>query len=161
MRYCKYCGRELDDNAIFCKNCGARTNDDTARHFDRGGFGGFYEPVSFGYDMQGSTAVSILSFLFWEVGLILWFFWRHTRPGKARSAAKGAAAKVGFNIPLVGLVLWLLWKDEDNRDIAKVAGIAAAVGAVFYAVIIILTVVLCATGTIDESVIDSTYSFMA
>lgn len=160
MKFCKYCGRQLDDNAIFCQSCGARANDDeTARHFGSE-HGSFYEPVDFGYDMRGSMAVSILSFISWQVGLILWFFWRHTRPGKARSAAKGAMASVGFNIPMAGLVVWLLWKDGENRDIAKVGAVAAIVGAAFYAFIVIAALALYATGVIDENIIDSAYSLM-
>lgn len=161
MKFCKYCGRQLDENAIFCSSCGARTNDDNpGASSGARGYGSFYEPVNFGYDTRESTGVAILSFFFWQVGLVLWFFWRHTRPGKARSAVKGAVASAGLNLPIVGLVVWLLWKDTDNRDIAKIAGISAIVGAVFYALIVALAVILTATGTIDESIIDYAYALM-
>lgn len=151
MKFCKNCGNAIDDNAIFCSKCGSRTNGDGPRvNFDTfGGFGGYNQyPV---YDTTGSAALAVVSFLFWQVGLIVWLFCRHTRPGKARSAAKGALGNACFGMPVLGLVLWILWKgDYQKKDYAKVCGISAIVGAALYALLIVGMVILTLTGAVDE-----------
>ncbi len=151
MKFCKYCGNSIDENAIFCPNCGARVSGDGPRT-NTGAFGG-YDPYGYSapaYDMQGSMLVTIISFLFWEVGLIIWFFWRMSRPGKARSAAKGALANVCLGMPVLGAALWLVWKDDiGKRDYAKVCGISAIVGVGIYVFMIAALVVLYATGAMD------------
>lgn len=148
MKFCKYCGNPVDDNAIFCKSCGARVSDDGPAYNSGpygnpyGGYGQYNNPYPF-YDNTPSKAIAILSFLFWEIGAILWFFWRRTRPGKARSALKGALAGASFNMPVLGLILWIMWRYEyDKQDFAKACGIAAIVGASIYALTVILMVVL-------------------
>ena len=159
MKYCSNCGQQIDDNAIFCSNCGARTNGDATGaggfgggygggYGGYGGFGGFggYNPYGGAYpvyDTRESTGVAVISFLFWQVGLVLWFLLRRTRPGKARSAAKGTCASASMSMPVLGLVLWLVWKgDPTKHDYAKIAGIFAIVGVVLYALVLVLSAVL-------------------
>ena len=142
MKYCNNCGNAIDENAIFCPHCGARTNGERTHtnYSPFGGFGGYTTPPY--YDTKGSKLLAIVSFLFWQVGVIVWLFCRQTRPGKARSAAKGALSSACLGIPIIGLVLWILWKDDcEKKDYAKVAGISAIVGVVFYAAIIALSAV--------------------
>lgn len=152
MKFCKYCGREIDENAIFCSNCGARVSGDNPRFntnpFDR------YNPgnTTPEYHTEGSIFVAIASFLFWQVGLILWFFWRYTQPGKARSAAKGALASACVSMPVLGAALWLVWKDDTaQKDYAKVCGIAAIVGAAVALIGFVLMLVLVLLGILDPS----------
>ena len=62
MKFCKYCGGSIDDNAIFCPNCGARVSGDNpnvnSNPFDR------YNPGNtVAYDTQGSLLIAIVSFL--------------------------------------------------------------------------------------------------
>ena len=154
MKYCKRCGNPLDPNAIFCPKCGARANgDDPQMNYNP--YGGFGNPYgNFGgypvYDTRGSVWVTVLSFAFWQIGLLMWFFWRHTRPGKARSAAKGALSYASAGMPILGLVLWLVWKNTpENKDLAKVCGISAIVGAAVYALLIVCVIVLNVTGASD------------
>lgn len=156
MKFCKFCGNQIDENAIFCPKCGSRVNGESSNPY--GGQNTSYNPYGgFGYqnpypvyDTAGSKAVAVLSFIFWQAGLILWFFWRRSRPGKARSAAKGTLANVCVSLPVFGAAVWLLWKDDfDKKDFAKVAGISAIVGAVIYAITIIAVVILYATGVVD------------
>lgn len=149
MKYCRNCGNPLDDNAIFCPRCGARSNGDGPNvNFDMyGGYNSGYGPV---YDTQPSRAIAVLSFIFWQVGLIIWFFCRRTRPGKAESAVKGALSSACVSMPLIGLVIWLLWgNDPTKRGYAKVAGISAIVGAGIYALFTVLSIVLILTGLTD------------
>ena len=154
MKYCKNCGAEIDDNAIFCSHCGTRANGDGPKiNFDNfgGGFNPYgsysYQPY---YDTAPSKLIAVLSFMFWQVGLLIWFFCRHTRPGKARSAAKGALSYACVSMPIVGAVLWILWKDDPTkRDYAKLSGISAIVGAGIYAFFIVMGIVLTLTGVVD------------
>lgn len=155
MKFCKNCGRELDENAIFCSHCGTRANGDGPKiNFDNfgGGFntyGGYdYQPY---YDTAPSKFIAVISFLFWQAGLLIWFFCRRTRPGKARSAAKGALSSACVSMPIIGAVLWVLWKDDPSKqDYAKVSAISAIVGAGIYALLIVLSFVLTLTGVVNE-----------
>ena len=137
MKFCTNCGSRIDENAIFCPNCGARVNGEKT-HTNNGGYdpyGTYRYPI---YDTQPSLAVAIISFVFWQAGLITWLFCRTSRPGKARSAAKGLLANICFSLPIVGAIIYALWrKDGENADYAKVAGISAIVGGAFYLVLII------------------------
>lgn len=151
MKFCKHCGSPIDENAIFCSRCGARVNADGPRvnYNPFGGFGGYggYYPV---YDERGSMFMAVLSFLFREIGLVVWFMWRHTHPGKARSAAKGALSSVSVSMPILGAILWMVWRDEeDKRDYAKVCGISAIIGAVIYVLAIVGMIVLYLTGAVE------------
>ena len=148
MKFCTNCGKQIDDNAIFCPHCGTRTNGDSASYTDNGGFGGFggfnpYGPFSSPYhtypvyDQRESKLISVISFLSWQIGLILWIVFRSSRPGKARSAAKGLCAGISVSLPILGGVLWMIWRDDENmRDYARLAGICAIIGAAVYALLI-------------------------
>ena len=101
MKYCTYCGSQLDDNALFCPNCGAKQSTNNAN--STSGERSFFEEHAFGNTYSGrgafssndplvterSRGITVLSFIFPIVGLILWLMWRYTKPGKATSAAKG------------------------------------------------------------------------
>lgn len=155
MKFCKNCGAQIDENAIFCSHCGSRINGDGPKiNFDNFGggfntFGGYgYQPF---YDTQPSKFIAVISFMFWQAGLLIWFFCRHTRPGKARSAAKGALSSACVGMPIIGAVLWVLWKDDPNKqDYAKVSAISALVGAGIYALLIVASIVLTLTGAVNQ-----------
>ena len=134
MKFCSNCGKQIEDNAIFCPHCGARANGDTSGnpYGGTGTYGGYnpYGGTYPVYDTTPSKAVAVLSFFFWQVGVILWLVFRRTRPGKATSALKGALASACVSMPVLGLVLWLIWKnDPTKQSFAKVAGYAAIAGA--------------------------------
>jgi hypothetical protein len=148
MKNCRNCGQQIDDNAIFCHRCGQRTNGDAPNNpfgFDPYSNGGF------GYvDTKESRGIAILSFIFWQVGVVLWFFWRNTRPGKARSAIKGTLAGATFQLPVLGVVLWFLWRnDSENRELARVGLISAIVGAALSLVSSVILTVLSSLGLFD------------
>ena len=145
MKYCSNCGNQLEDSAIICVKCGCAANDSTNNHYESGynpynsydsyGGGDSYGTVYQVYDMRESWPIAILSFLMWKLGVIFWFAWRHTSPGKAKSATKGILARNAMQRPVLGLILWLLWKGDSRRnDYAKIAGIFTIVGASFIAV---------------------------
>ena len=153
MTYCRNCGAEIDENAIFCPRCGARTNGDgPAINFNT--FGGGYNTYGdYGFrplDTAPSKWVAVISFMFWWAGLAIWAFCRHTRPGKSRSALMGLLSSACVSIPLIGVVIWALWKDDpEKRDMVKVGKISAIVGALLYAAMAILSIVLVLTGATD------------
>ncbi len=129
MKFCNRCGSQIDDNAIFCPRCGYRINGDTVNGgYNRQG-GYYYAPFTPAADHTPSKGIAVLSFFFWQVGLIIWLVCRHTKPGKSRSALKGMLASFCLSAPVLGLVYWILWSKSDRRDIAKVCGICAIVGA--------------------------------
>ncbi len=81
MKYCRNCGKEIDDNAVICTNCGATVQENLKQvnttEKDVGGFGW-----------------GILGFFFPIVGLILFLVWKDQKPITAKSA--GIGALVGF-----------------------------------------------------------------
>ena len=146
MKFCKNCGNGIDENAIFCPRCGSRVNGDNP-HFNTNPFDRYNPGNPVYYDTEGSKLIAVVSFLCWQAGLVIWFLWRYSHPGKARSAAKGALANVCVGMPVLGLVLWLvLREDETKREYAKVCGIAAIAGAVIVGVGAILLSVMKLAG---------------
>ena len=156
MKFCKNCGNQIDENAIFCPRCGARANGDSPNiNFD--GYGRAYDTYGgYGYapvDNQPSKFIAVLSFIFWWVGLAVWAFCRHTRPGKARSALKGLLGSACFSMPFIGAIFWALWKDDQTKsDYVKVASTTAIVGACFYALLIVTSIILKVTGIADAGI---------
>lgn len=139
MKYCTYCGTQLEDTVLFCPNCGARQGQSNSGYTGRS----FFEENAFG-SPQGAPRTfysndplvtervkwaTVLSFIFPIVGLILWICWKDTKPGRAISAQKGALAGLCFNMPILGLIFWIIWK-ETNPELAKPCGISAIVGFV-------------------------------
>ncbi len=132
MKYCKKCGKMIDDDAIFCSVCGARTNGDDSGRYAYNTYSNMYgNGGAVNQNAKGSVLLTIIGLLFWQVGFIVWIFTRHTRPAIAKSALKGALGGLTLNLPVFGLVMWIFWKDDPaNRDIAKMCGICAIIGAV-------------------------------
>ena len=161
MKFCTDCGKQIDENAIFCPHCGARVNGDGVQQNRGGGFGSFggfnpygpfsrYQPYPV-YDQRESILISGISFLFWHIGLIFWLVFRRSRPGMSRSAAKGMCAGTSFAFPLFGAILKLLWRDDQGmRDYSKIAGISALVGAGAYVLLIMAVALIALPGVIPE-----------
>ena len=86
MMYCKNCGKEIDDKAYVCPNCGVKvehTNDPSVADADSGSKAGW----------------GILSFLIPLVGLILFLMWKNERPQTAKVC--GICALVSFIASIV------------------------------------------------------------
>lgn len=88
MKYCKYCGKEVEDDAVVCIHCGRSLREEN--------------PVA--YDDTGSIGWGFLGFFFPVVGLILYLVWKDTKPKTSKVAGKGAL--IGF---IAGVVLGICY----------------------------------------------------
>lgn len=89
--FCKNCGKEIDDNAYVCPNCGVKGEKEADNapvvDPDSGNKGGW----------------GFLSFLFPVVGLILFIVWRHTRPKTSKVC--GICALVSAILYVLGIII--------------------------------------------------------
>ena len=85
MAFCKYCGAQIDDNAVVCTSCGVAQNTAPAV-VDKGGFGW-----------------GVLGCCIPIVGLILFLVWKDTKPKTAKAAGIGALVSV-----ILGVVIYIV-----------------------------------------------------
>ena len=97
--YCKNCGTQLDDRAVICPHCGVPTDN-------------YYTP---GHKVEGTSirrentedmpnaGLSVLSFFFPIVGLILFLVWQNSMPKRAKSCARGAILGVVVDVIIVAM----------------------------------------------------------
>ena len=144
MKRCNYCGREIDDYAIFCQHCGANQSDRNHRSHNEGASRYGSQNTANGYGVNGyrSMGYAVLAFFFPIVGFIMWYIWRYTRPGRATSLLKGAVASVAVGSPIVGFVAWFLMKDnyryeELSRHILKCSLIGFGIAVVWNILMVI------------------------
>ena len=87
--YCRSCGKNIDDSAIYCINCGTRFDNKEV-------------------DDQSSFGFAILGFFIPIVGLILFLIYEGKKPKRAKSAGKGAL--IGFITKIVlSIILVILY----------------------------------------------------
>ncbi len=88
--FCKTCGKEINDNAVICPNCGCATDN---------------KPVNFSKPNDtGHIGWGFLGFFFPLIGLILYLVWKEEKPITAKVAGKGALIGV-----IVSIVLSILY----------------------------------------------------
>ena len=85
MAFCKYCGAQIDDNAVVCTSCGSAQNT-TPAVVDNGGFGW-----------------GVLGCCIPIVGLILFLVWKDTKPKTSKAAGIGALVSV-----ILGVVIYIV-----------------------------------------------------
>lgn len=85
MKYCKNCGRQLDDAAVICPNCGVQ-QETIVQNTDSG---------SLGWGLLG-CCIPI-------VGLILFLVWKDQKPKNAKMAGIGALISV-----IAGVLIYVL-----------------------------------------------------
>ena len=83
MRFCSKCGKELDDNAVFCMNCGNAVDVQSAAHQPnqqgyqqpyQQGYQQPYQPYNNGLDRESSSTANcalLFAFLVPLVGFIM------------------------------------------------------------------------------------------
>ena len=112
MKYCKNCGTQLEDDAVFCVNCGQKQVDgdnikregennnagNNNNYNNYNGNNGYnnYNGNNGNYNYGGadpsdapSVGFGIISALWWIVGLILYFVFKDKYPLRAKSCLKG------------------------------------------------------------------------
>ena len=157
MKYCSQCGKQIHEGAIFCPECGARQgipSYGSPFDFNRGPKGSYTAG-----QLGGSRVIAVLSFFVPLVGVILWYMWRYSNPGKSRSAAKGALSGLAVSYPIVGLVAWLFLRESD-RELSKVAGISAIIGGVISVVSLVISNVLVSMGVVTQEEILNIISWL-
>lgn len=76
MAFCRNCGKEIDDNAVICVNCGVAQKEPQTE-IDNGGFG---------WGLLG-CCIPI-------AGLVLFLMWKDTKPKTAKAVGIGALVSV-------------------------------------------------------------------
>ena len=85
MRYCQYCGKEIQEGAVVCIHCGRSIEPFNTAKTDP--------------NDAPSTAFSVLGFFIPIIGLVLYLVNMDKSPLKAKSAGKGA---------LLGVIVWTI-----------------------------------------------------
>ena len=76
--FCKNCGKEIDDRAAICPNCGVPTDEKAFSH------------NAVKENDAPSAGFAVLCFFIPILGLILYLVWKDEYPLKAKSCGKGA-----------------------------------------------------------------------
>ena len=114
--YCKRCGQQLDDNATYCTNCGAFTENYT---------GPTSQPVSAPKDSNAIALVGfILSFFVALPGLICSII--GYRRAKSEGLDRGGLALAGIIISVVNMVLGFIF------SMVYMSAIWALLGVTYY-----------------------------
>jgi len=92
MKYCQFCGSELEEGSNFCGNCGKKQTSVYSQEVSS------EKPNRSNDAPNGGYAV--LGFFFPIVGLILYLVWKEEYPLRANSAGKGALTGFIVNIIL-------------------------------------------------------------
>ena len=116
MAFCKFCGTEIDDGAVFCHNCGAEVD----KPQDAAAENEVYE----GEVVTEETEEVIKE--------------------KPKKPKKHWGLRIlGYLFPLVGLIMWLVWKDkEESREKGQAAGWGALAHVVSYASVSIIVPII-------------------
>ncbi len=96
--YCKNCGKEIDNNAYVCPNCGVKVKDELAERREQ------QAASDFEADSGSKAGWGVLSFFIPIVGLILFLMWKAERPKTASVCGKCALASV-----IVGVVFMIIY----------------------------------------------------
>lgn len=90
MKYCQFCGKEIEDDAVICVHCGRSLSNNQ---------------ITTTVNDAPSAWWGFLGFCIPLLGLILWLSWRKTTPLKAKSA--GIGTLIGL-LPLIAFVILLI-----------------------------------------------------
>jgi len=87
--FCPKCGKEINDDAVVCINCGVSVKEDNKA-----------APV----ESSNTFGWGLLGFCIPIVGLILFLIWKSEKPKTAKTA--GIGALIGFGIGIVFAVIY-------------------------------------------------------
>ncbi len=92
MKYCRNCGKEIDENSSYCPECGAYVGDGPEQQNEQFNY---QQPTKQNNDVDGNNAgFNVLSFFFPLIGLILYLVWKNQLPLRAKGCGKWAL--IGF-----------------------------------------------------------------
>ena len=104
--YCKHCGSQIDEKAVFCQNCGKKVNEEikevkivkpelnqTTQYKE--------------YNEGSSVGWGFLGYFIPLVGLILFLEWKESKPKSAKAAGIGALVSVISSVAL-GVLYFVL-----------------------------------------------------
>lgn len=95
MKYCEYCGTQLEDNDNFCFNCGTKCE----KIVNNNNYNNYYMPNNTNIDDQSVFGYNLLSFFIPLIGIILYVSWKQEYPVKAKNCFKWAI--IGFIVNLI------------------------------------------------------------
>ena len=91
--YCRYCGKQIEEDARFCPYCGSDQQEERQAPPPQQRYVDPNDAPSGGF--------AVLGFFFPVVGLILFLVWQDTMPQRAKSCGKGALTAVIVSASLV------------------------------------------------------------
>lgn len=91
--YCRYCGKQIEEDARFCPYCGSALQEERQAPPPQQRYVDPNDAPSGGF--------AVLGFFFPVVGLILFLVWQDTMPRRAKSCGKGALTSVIVSASLV------------------------------------------------------------
>ena len=91
--YCRYCGKQIEEDARFCPYCGSALQEERQAPPPQQRYVDPNDAPSGGF--------AVLGFFFPVVGLILFLVWQDTMPQRAKSCGKGALTAVIVSASLV------------------------------------------------------------
>ena len=91
--YCRYCGKQIEEDARFCPYCGSAQQEERQAPPPQQRYVDPNDAPSGGFAVPG--------FFFPVVGLILFLVWQDTMPQRAKSCGKGALTAVIVSASLV------------------------------------------------------------
>lgn len=96
MKYCKECGTEMDDNAVFCPKCGFKQQESMEKPtFISEPYPPYNNPTPVPVNTDsGSFGWSILGCCIPLAGLILFLVWKDQKPRNAKMAGIGALVSI-------------------------------------------------------------------
>ena len=93
--YCRYCGKQIEEDARFCPYCGSAQQEERQAPPPQQRYVDPNDAPSGGF--------AVLGFFFPLIGLILYLVWKNELPLRARSCGKGAL--IGVIVQAVGFLL--------------------------------------------------------
>ena len=91
--YCRYCGKQIEEDARFCPYCGSAQQEERQAPPPQQRYVDPNDAPSGGF--------AVLGFFFPVVGLILFLVWQDTMPQRAKSCGKGVLTAVIVSASLV------------------------------------------------------------
>ena len=125
MAFCRNCGTQLGDRAVFCQHCGTAQKPEQSQYTAQAQ--NSYIPPQNAVPVPGHAQNSYMP--------------PHTPAPAVEDEGGFLWGALGCCVPIVGLILFLAWQDTKPKT-AKAAGKGALISAIASAVLAVLYVVI-------------------